>query len=60
LDHNRIRAFPNFEGMTSLRNLRMQHNEIAAFEPSMTALVQLKEMDLSQASCVVVNIRQRM
>lgn len=46
--------------MTSLRNLRMQHNEIAAFEPSMTALVQLKEMDLSQASCVVVNIRQRM
>ncbi len=41
---------PNFEGLCNLRNLRMQHNEIAAFEPSMTALVQLKEIDLSQES----------
>jgi hypothetical protein len=42
-----------------MRNLRMQHNEIAAFEPSMTSLVQLKEMDLSQASCFAVNASQR-
>ena len=50
LDHNRIRAFPNFDALGCLRNLRMQHNEVSAFVPSMTALVQLKEMDLSQAS----------
>jgi leucine-rich repeat protein SHOC2 len=50
LDHNRIRAFPDFQALGCLRNLRMQHNEVTAFLPSMTALVQLKEMDLSQAS----------
>ena len=50
LDHNRISTLPNFEALCNLRNLRVQHNEIAAFEPSMSALVQLKEMDLSQAS----------
>jgi hypothetical protein len=36
----------------------MQHNEIAAFEPSMTALVQLKEIDLSQESLIVVHARK--
>lgn len=50
LDHNIIKALPNFEALSGLRSLRMQHNAIAAFDPSMSALVQLREMDLSQAS----------
>jgi Leucine-rich repeat (LRR) protein len=50
LDHNRIRAFPNFEALGSLRSLQMQHNQIVAFEQSMTALVNLTTMDLGQAS----------
>jgi hypothetical protein len=58
LDHNRIRALPNFEALSSLRNFRMQHNEITAFVPSMTALVQLKEMDLSQARPNAAHLRQ--
>jgi Leucine-rich repeat (LRR) protein len=44
-----MRALPNFDGMIHLQSLRAQHNEITAFDPSMTTLVQLRELDLSQA-----------